>query len=304
MSQDIIELQADIENGFTQIANLLLEALTMAKLNGTQKGICMFLWRRTYGWGKSDDAVSLREYSEACGTSQSYISRQLNELLKKKVVIRVKYEPGKTPVYTFNTRVSQWDKGCLNVQDLSNRISQGLSDCARVGLSDCARVNQEPALEPPGIEAPVNKVLNKKKETYIYPPNSSEVILSEYLLSLIKRHLPNIRDPDIQKWAKHMNALIRIDGRHPTEVKAVIEFAQTSEFWQGNILSTDKLRKQYDTLNAQRLRNIRNNEIRSHPKKTSYPGDDYEIYDKFSRSRPSSEDDDKFSRRGKSFCDI
>ena len=43
-------LKADCEDGFTRIANLILEALALAKLNGTQKGICFFIFRRTYGW--------------------------------------------------------------------------------------------------------------------------------------------------------------------------------------------------------------------------------------------------------------
>lgn len=34
--------KADCEDGFTKIANLLLEALALARLNGVQKGICMF----------------------------------------------------------------------------------------------------------------------------------------------------------------------------------------------------------------------------------------------------------------------
>lgn len=42
--------KADIEDGYTKITDLLLEALAMAKLNGVQKGICLFLWRFTYVW--------------------------------------------------------------------------------------------------------------------------------------------------------------------------------------------------------------------------------------------------------------
>lgn len=247
-------LKADTEDGYTKIANLLLEALAMAKLNGTQKGICMFLWRRTYGWGKSEDAISLKDYSEACGTSEPYVSRQINILLNKNVIIRVKYEPGKTPIYTFNTRVAQWDKGCLNVQELSNRIRQGLYDCIRVGLSDCEGVNHETALENPGVDGSLKKGRKKgKKIDIIFPPDSPEVVLSELLLKLIQKHLPNVKQPDIQKWAKNIDEMIRLDGRDPPEIKAVIEFTQADKFWKTVILSTANLRKHYDSLNAKRI---------------------------------------------------
>jgi len=46
---------------------------------------------------------------------------------------------------------------------------------------------------------------------------------------------------------------MRIDRRSPEEVSAVIIFAQNDSFWRGNILSEDKLRKQYDQLNSRRL---------------------------------------------------
>lgn len=247
-------LKADLDDGYTKIANLLLEALAIAKLSSTQKGICLFLMRRTYGWGKAEDAISLGEFATACGTSQPYISRQIKDLLKKQVIIRVTYEPGKTPVYTFNTRVADWDKGCINVQGLHEYARQGLYDCARVGLSDCAKVNQESALEPPAKEASGKKELNKKKETIkFFPPDSHQILLSELLLSKILLHLPSYKQPNIQKWAAQMDAIIRIDGRDPPEVKAVIEFAQADQFWKTNILSVEKLRKQYDQLNAKRL---------------------------------------------------
>lgn len=53
--------------------------------------------------------------------------------------------------------------------------------------------------------------------------------------------------------AWQMDALMRLDRRPPEEVKAIILFAQGDTFWRTNILSVDKLRKQYDQLNSRRL---------------------------------------------------
>ena len=49
-----------------------------------------------------------------------------------------------------------------------------------------------------------------------------------------------------------MDALMHLDHRPPEEVEAVIRFAQADPFWKTNILSVEKLRKQYDQLNAKR----------------------------------------------------
>ncbi|MBO8136776.1 MAG: DnaD domain protein [Desulfotomaculum sp.] len=140
--------KADTDDGYTTIANLLLEALAMAKLSGVQK----------------DDQITLKEFAQACGTSEAYVSRQLKQLVNWNIVLRTTYEPGKAPRYTINTRVAEWDKGCINVQGLHECEIQGLYKCASQGLHKCARVNQARAQESQGSEPPLNKVLNKNKK--------------------------------------------------------------------------------------------------------------------------------------------
>ena len=157
--------KADIDDGYTKVANLLLEALAMAKLNGVQKGICLFVLRRTYGWGSKEGQISLKEFALACNSSETYVSKQIKQLVTWKVILRTSYEPGKVPSFTVNTRVAQWDKGCLNVQGLNDCIRQGLFKWTRVPLSDQTRVDQGSDLEPQGIEPPLKKDLKKVKES-------------------------------------------------------------------------------------------------------------------------------------------
>lgn len=139
---DVNIYKADTDDGYTPIANLLLEALAFANLSGVQKGICLFLFRRTYGWGVKEESITLNDFASATGSSPSYISRQLKQLINWNVIQRVHYEPGKTPIYSFNTRLSQWDKGCLNVQGLYKRIRQGLYKRSREGFTVCATLVQ------------------------------------------------------------------------------------------------------------------------------------------------------------------
>lgn len=147
--------KADIDDGYTKIADLLLEALAMAKLNGVQKGICLFIWRRTYGWGIKEDRIPLKDFARACGTSASYISKQLKDLEKKRVILRVEGNQGKASVFSINTRVAQWDKSCINVQELYECISQHLYKCTSQLLNKCARVDHDSGLESQEIEPPL-----------------------------------------------------------------------------------------------------------------------------------------------------
>ncbi len=272
--------KADCDDGFTRIANLILEALAMVKLNATQTGICLFLLRRTYGWNRREDAISLGDFAAACGTSKAYISRQLGDLLKKNIIRRVSYAPGKTPVYTFSTSIATWDKTCINLQvlsdnlalgvyecdpeglsdqtkeaglGLSDRTSYGLSNQTRVGLSEPTRVNQAPTLAGPAIAPGLKTVVKTMKEKEVYTTDTLQFQLAELLLLKILERLPGYKKPDLQKWSKSMDTILRLDKRPPEEVKAIILFAQGDSFWKENILSVDKLRKHYDQLNSRRL---------------------------------------------------
>ncbi|MDD3878977.1 MAG: hypothetical protein PHP26_03180 [Syntrophomonas sp.] len=120
-------------------------------------------------------------------------------------------------------------------------------------MHECARVNQPSGLEQPELELVVKTERKTIKEREEYSPDSLPYQLSELLLNKILEHLPGYKKPDLQKWAWQMDAVMRLDRRPPEEVKAVIIFAQGDSFWRGNILSVDKLRKQYDQLNSRRL---------------------------------------------------
>jgi len=96
-----------------------------------------------------------------------------------------------------------------------------------------------------------NELKRPNKKTFGH--GSVPVILSELLLSFINSRNGNFRKPDIQKWAADIDKMIRIDRRIPCGIMNVICWSQADEFWQNNILSAGKLRKQYDQLRMKML---------------------------------------------------
>jgi DNA-directed RNA polymerase subunit M/transcription elongation factor TFIIS len=98
------------------------------------------------------------------------------------------------------------------------------------------------------------------KDIKIYAIDSDEYTLSQFLATLIRINDPKAKYPDLQKWAKEIDALIRIDLRSPVEINDVIKFCQSDSFWKTNILSTKKLRYQFPKLFLQmkEKNNVRN----------------------------------------------
>ena len=46
--------------------------------------------------------------------------------------------------------------------------------------------------------------------------------------------------------------MIRLNNRKPEKIKEIIKWCQKDKFWQNNILSTQKLREQFDQLGLKR----------------------------------------------------
>jgi len=78
--------------------------------------------------------------------------------------------------------------------------------------------------------------------------------LCSKLWELIQERKRNFRRPDMVQWGHDMDKIIRIDKRTPQELGEIIEWCQQDDFWQNNILSPSKLRKQLDRLELQMQR--------------------------------------------------
>jgi len=81
-----------------------------------------------------------------------------------------------------------------------------------------------------------------------FSKDSTEYRLSKLLFDLIKERDSKHKKPNLQTWAKQIDLMIRIDKRSEKEIEDCIRWAQNDSFWQNNILSTSKLRKQFDQL--------------------------------------------------------
>lgn len=89
---------------------------------------------------------------------------------------------------------------------------------------------------------------SKKKNVKTFLSDSIEYRLANLLYTEILKNNPNHKKPDLHKWAKHIDRMIRLDKRTPDDIKKMIFWIQNNNFWRKNVLSTDKLREKFDRL--------------------------------------------------------
>ncbi len=139
-----------------------------------------------------------------------------------------------------------------NQRDTQDSLGKDSLDKDRIGKNSIKRENKDKNNTSPTDKAGAfnentgAEVKTGKKR--IYSEDSIEYKLSALLLKLILERYPRFKQPDLQKWALHIDRLIRLDKHPPDEIEKVIRWCQQDAFWQNNILSTEKLRKQYDQL--------------------------------------------------------
>lgn len=65
-----------VENGFTRIANELMEVVMLQKFNGSQFKIILAIWRYTYGFSRKSHDFSLTFLSKATNIHKQQVKRK------------------------------------------------------------------------------------------------------------------------------------------------------------------------------------------------------------------------------------
>ena len=77
-----------LSNGYTKIANELLEAICRLNISGNEMRILLYIIRRTYGFNSSYAEMPLSEISVAVGIRSVHVSRALKRLAELNIIER------------------------------------------------------------------------------------------------------------------------------------------------------------------------------------------------------------------------
>lgn len=112
----------------------------------------------------------------------------------------------------------------------------------------------------------VSHIKKKTKDNFLVPPSagtkkpkqvfehdSLPYRAARWLADQIEERLPNCTphsEATLQSWAADFDKCHRLDKHDWEDINAVLQFSQLNPFWQTNILSGAKFRKQYTQLLA------------------------------------------------------
>ncbi len=91
------------ENGYTKIANELLEQLVKTAILGSEYQIVFFIIRKTYGFNKKEDRISLTQFQKNTNLSRATIVKGLKNLVLMNLLVKTAI-----PTYKLNKDWETW----------------------------------------------------------------------------------------------------------------------------------------------------------------------------------------------------
>jgi phage replication O-like protein O len=78
---------AQLENGYTRIANEILENLASIRISGEAMQVLLVIIRKTYGFRKKSDTIALAQFSKLTGLNKPAVCRAVKKLEQMGIII-------------------------------------------------------------------------------------------------------------------------------------------------------------------------------------------------------------------------
>lgn len=186
-----------LENGYTRIANEILENLSCVQMSGTEWQFVMCLFRKTYGYNKSEDWITGSQIVAMTGMKKERVSEAKKRLLERKIVTE------KRNKISFNKDYEQWlelRKSVTGVTENRNKVlrksvntkdnketitkdirEEGVVDNLNTPVDKNARVDDMADFNPLGAEV-IYEMINIDPKNKTYYGNKTQRAACDFLI--------------------------------------------------------------------------------------------------------------------------
>ena len=164
------------EDGFTRISNEILEHLCRINKSAYQSRVIEYIWRKTYGFGKKDDWISISQIVKGTGLKKSHVSRTKKELIERNLVTCIGNK------IAFQKDWTRW-------QELPKLVTNKKSYQSRQGVTNLGQKVTNLGKELP-IQGNTKETIQKKltKETIQKKGASIKNLKEEDLIDISKKY--------------------------------------------------------------------------------------------------------------------
>lgn len=171
-SPEVLERRvADTDDGYTRIANELLEAVMCADLTARQLKVALAVVRKTYGFGKKFDRITNTQIAGMTGIHHTHVCTAKNEMIAMKIIITSGSQIGINKVVSdWNFDISQ-DSETL-AKSANKRLAEVANGCSPTQLNTKETIQKKKETTPnplAGVECESNKSTKRKSRAAPIP---------------------------------------------------------------------------------------------------------------------------------------
>jgi len=131
---------------------------------------------------------------------------------------------------------------------------------------DRSNIDSSKELDKTIVLSPEKKILNKKstkkkgkkkKTPRKFNPKSPGGKIAQFMLDKIEENDPSFKTPEMGSWEACFNRMIFLEHYNGDEIKRVIKFALTDNFWKAIVINPYILRAKYHQLKTRMLNPIK-----------------------------------------------
>ena len=230
-----------VENGYTRIANEALEALVKVRLPPSEKDLILFIIRKTYGYNKREDRISLTQFEKGTDLSRPTVVKALRNLISRKIVVKTGL------LLRFNKDYETWVVNAGLLVKSSNIFGKGgFTKSGKGGFThkrkkEMTKETTEPSSEEIGVLIKSFEGINTNAKNF-YRRNPQRKACRELIIdfgfdrvkSVIENtlpktnrmeYMPTITTPIqlLEKWSSLESGILKLKGKQREKSKIAFQ---------------------------------------------------------------------------------
>lgn len=235
-----------IVNSF-QLPNSVIDEL-LADLTGAELKCYLYVLRKTKGWNKEEDAISVSQFMKVTGLSNRKVIDACERLVELGL-LEQKIGSNKIKVFSVKDyKTSSSEESSLVKKVHSGSEESSLSVVKKVHTQN-NNINNTTKNNNTSSSGKNFQPRTKAKKNVF---SGDDLKAAEWIFHLIRKLNPSFKEPKFESWANDIRLMRERDNRTHKDICELFHWANQDRFWSVNILSPATLRAKWDQLSMKR----------------------------------------------------
>jgi phage replication O-like protein O len=191
-----------LANGYTSIANEILEELAKINLSGYETRVLVFIIRKTYGWHKKADRIPHSQIVKGTGIHKAHVSKTVKRLADRNLITRDKHRR-----IGFQKDYKRWGKKLPNRATFISDFEEKVAYSGNKGYQNRQQKLPNSATSKETIQ---KKLYKRKASSLLLSSLEEEIknIKASDWYTAFKRDYPSFKDTDLEaaaEWIEEHN---------------------------------------------------------------------------------------------------